>query len=159
MKFAYINEQYKILGWYDLDIHSEIPSPNIEVSDEVWQNAIDNNHNRANEDGTTELFDFRNDNEKLQDYKQQVSSAIQIILDDTARKTDWDNMMSARATAGIPLFGSESSIEIAMHNDAVRLSRWYLSVWGYVAKVQEDVLLELRETPSIEQLISELPVL
>ena len=59
MKIAHINENNQLLGWYDKDIHEVIPTPNIEVTDEQWQEAIDNGHNKVNEDGTTELFDFR----------------------------------------------------------------------------------------------------
>ena len=67
MKLAHINENNKNLGWYDSNIHSTIPSPTVEVSDEQWQTAIDNNHNKANSDGTTETFDFRTDEEKTND--------------------------------------------------------------------------------------------
>lgn len=63
MKIAHINENNKLLGWYDEKIHTTIPTPNIKVSDEVWQNAIDNNHNKINKNGTSELFDFRTDKE------------------------------------------------------------------------------------------------
>ena len=40
MKYAHIDEQNKILGWYDDKIHKTIPTPNIKVTDEVWQKAI-----------------------------------------------------------------------------------------------------------------------
>ena len=67
MKLAHIDDNNKILGWYDSDIHSSVPSPTIQVSEEQWQSAIDNNHNKANADGTTETFDFRTDEEKASD--------------------------------------------------------------------------------------------
>lgn len=66
MKYAHINENNQILGWYDKEIHTLIPTQNIEVSDEQWKNAIDNGHNKVNEDGSTELFDFRTEEEKAQ---------------------------------------------------------------------------------------------
>ena len=44
MKYAHIIDN-KILGWYSNDIHSEIPTPNIEVTDEVWQEALSINAN------------------------------------------------------------------------------------------------------------------
>ena len=60
MKYChYEKESGKILGYYDKEIHTEIPSPSIEISDEIWQNAINNSHNCVNENGTTELKDFR----------------------------------------------------------------------------------------------------
>lgn len=77
MKLAHIDDNNKILGWYDSEIHASVPSPTIEVSEEQWQSAIDNNHNKANADGTTETFDFRTDEEKESD---------QAYLDELAQK-------------------------------------------------------------------------
>lgn len=80
MKIAHINENNQLLGWYDNKIHTTIPIPNIEVSDEVWQNAIDNNHNKVNNDGTTELFDFRTSEEiEAQRVSSIKSKAGQLI--------------------------------------------------------------------------------
>lgn len=63
--YANVDEKGKLVGWYNTDIHSEdaIPTPKIEVTKEAWQNAINNGHNKVNEDGTTELFDFRSKEE------------------------------------------------------------------------------------------------
>ena len=44
MKYAHIIDN-NLMGWYNTNIHSEIPTPNIEVSDEVWQEAIGINAN------------------------------------------------------------------------------------------------------------------
>ena len=64
MKYChYEKESGKILGYYDKEIHEKIPSTSIEISDEIWQNAINNNHNCVNENGTTELKDFRSTEE------------------------------------------------------------------------------------------------
>lgn len=73
MKYAHIKENGQLLGWYDKDIHASIPTPNIEVSKEAWQNAINNNHNKVNADGTTEFFDFRTDEEIA---KQELEAKI-----------------------------------------------------------------------------------
>jgi hypothetical protein len=59
MKKAHIDNNNMLLGWYDTEIHSTIPTPNVEVTDAQWQSAIENNHNKVNSDGTTEYFDFR----------------------------------------------------------------------------------------------------
>jgi hypothetical protein len=59
MKIAHINKNNQLLGWYDKEIHSAIPTPNIEVTEEQWLEAINSGHNKVNADGTTELFDFR----------------------------------------------------------------------------------------------------
>lgn len=82
MKYAYINENGQLLGWYDDELHTSIPTPNIEVSDEQWQNAIDNGHNKVNEDGLTELFDFRTEEEKLQQIlNEQRAEALKYLAD------------------------------------------------------------------------------
>jgi hypothetical protein len=76
MKYAHINDNNQLLGWYDADIHTTIPTPNIEVTDEVWQDALENNHNKINADGTTELFDFRTFEEKVkQDLDEKINEA------------------------------------------------------------------------------------
>lgn len=63
MKYVHLeNNTNKILGWYDLEIHSVVPTPNIEVTDKVWQEAININAN-CYEKGKFVLKDFRTDNE------------------------------------------------------------------------------------------------
>ena len=39
-KFAHLNGE-QVLGWYAVEVHGEnIPTPNVEVTDEVWQQAL-----------------------------------------------------------------------------------------------------------------------
>ena len=60
MKYCHYEQNTgKILGYYDKEIHSEIPEPSIEISEEQWQHAISNNHNKIEEDGSTVFFDYR----------------------------------------------------------------------------------------------------
>lgn len=41
MKYAnYDKEANKILGFYDDEIHSSIPEPNIKISDDEWKKAL-----------------------------------------------------------------------------------------------------------------------
>ena len=55
MKYAHIDlNTSKLLGWYSTDVHDVIPEPNVEVTDEQWQIALDNDHDTVNSDGTTE---------------------------------------------------------------------------------------------------------
>ena len=35
MKYAYYDKNGKLLGWYDDEIHNNIPKPNIQVNNEV----------------------------------------------------------------------------------------------------------------------------
>lgn len=59
MKYVYYEEQTRKIMGYDDAINDSIPYQNMEISNEAYKNALDNNHNKINEDGTTELFDFR----------------------------------------------------------------------------------------------------
>ena len=77
MKYAHIDENNKLLGFYDNEIHSEIPEPKIQLTEEQWKNALDNNHNKINSDGTSETYDFRTNEEKASD---------QAYLDELAQK-------------------------------------------------------------------------
>jgi len=55
MKYAHIDlNTSKLLGWYSTDVNDVIPEPNIEVTDEQWQTALENEHDIINSDGTTE---------------------------------------------------------------------------------------------------------
>lgn len=86
MKFAnYEPETGKILGWYDNEIHETIPTPTIEVSEEQWQIAIDNGHNKVNPDGTTAKVDFRTPEEIARDEQIAINMAARKYLADT----DW----------------------------------------------------------------------
>ena len=41
MKYAHYDKDTKrLLGYYDDEIHNDIPEPNIEISDEAWQEAL-----------------------------------------------------------------------------------------------------------------------
>jgi leucyl aminopeptidase (aminopeptidase T) len=64
----------KILGWYDNEIHSTIPTPNTEVTDEQWQSAIDMNANYF--DGIDfSVKDFRTLDELKQSKINEINNA------------------------------------------------------------------------------------
>ena len=81
MKYAHIAESTnELLGWYDIDIHDKIPTPTIEVTEEQWQIALEYSHNKVNNDGSTELFDFRTPQEvKEEDKAKQISEAKEYL--------------------------------------------------------------------------------
>ena len=66
MKYAHIDDGNLILGWYSTDIHGTIPTPNVEVSDTVWTQALQNNHNHVTQDGITSSYDPRTPEEILE---------------------------------------------------------------------------------------------
>ena len=57
----------QLIGWYNDEAHDTIPEPNIEVTEEQWANALDNDHNKVNSDGSSEIADFRTNEEKIID--------------------------------------------------------------------------------------------
>ncbi len=80
MKYANIeNRTNKLLGWYDKRIHLEIPTPNIEVTDEVWQEALNINAN-CYENGKFIFKDFRTEEEKEKQRVQNINSYTQSFI-------------------------------------------------------------------------------
>ena len=80
MKYAHIeNGTNRLLGWYTKEIHSKIPTPNIEVSDEVWQEALNINAN-CYENGKFIVKDFRTEEEKEKQRVQNINSYTQSFI-------------------------------------------------------------------------------
>ena len=81
MKYANIeNGTNKLLGWYDKEIHLEIPTPNIEVTDEVWQEALNINAN-CYENGEFIRKDFRTEEEKEKQRTQQIDAKCNQVIE------------------------------------------------------------------------------
>ena len=81
MKYANIeNGTNKLLGWYDKEIHLEIPTPNIEVTDEVWQEALNINAN-CYENGEFILKDFTTDEQKEKARIQQIETKCNQVIE------------------------------------------------------------------------------
>jgi len=61
MKYAhYEKTSGKLLGWYDDSIHSSILTPNIEVTDDEWQEALEKCYNYVDKStNKLSLKDFR----------------------------------------------------------------------------------------------------
>lgn len=80
MKQAHVDGSGQILGWYDPEIHNSIPEPNIQVTEEIWQNAINNSHNTII-DGVTSLADHRTIEQKSKDARTQRNMLLTTIVD------------------------------------------------------------------------------
>ncbi len=83
MKYAHLEQDTnKLLGWYDDNIHSKIPTPNIEVDEKVWQKAININAN-CYEDGKFIVKDFRTDEEiediRIKQIESRCNQAIESV--------------------------------------------------------------------------------
>ena len=85
MKYAHLEENTnKLLGWYSDEIHSEIPTPNIEVTDEVWQEALNINAN-CYENGEFIVKDWRTAEEIEAEKLAQANAEAKEYL----QSTDW----------------------------------------------------------------------
>ena len=78
MKYVH-TENNKILGWYDDEIHTNIPTPNIEVTEKVWQEAININAN-CYENGKFIVKDFRTSTEIEQQKQAQFRAERNQLL-------------------------------------------------------------------------------
>ena len=81
MKYAHIDRNNKLLGWYSDDVHSTIPTPNVVVTDEQWLISLNNNYNVINSDGSGSVVDFSTDEEK--------ASVVRGMRDAELAATDW----------------------------------------------------------------------
>ena len=77
-KYAHINENNIIQGWYDDEVHSSIPEPKIEVAKEQWQTATESNHNYCGSDGVTKIVEI----EATKEQQLQVARSY-------LSETDW----------------------------------------------------------------------
>ena len=81
MKYANIEQNTnKLLGWYDKRIHLEIPTPNIEVTDEVWQEALNINAN-CYENGEFIRKDFRTEEEINESRIQHIETKCNQVIE------------------------------------------------------------------------------
>lgn len=61
--FAHLDGE-KLKGWYCDDVHDTIPTPNVEVTEEVWQQALNDGAN-AYVDSKFVKKDFTTNDEKI----------------------------------------------------------------------------------------------
>ena len=90
-------------------------------------------------------------------YAKDVSGKIQVLLDEQAKELRYDNMLSARALAGLVLPGTATATEIAMHVEAVKLAEWYLGCWGKATEIETDVINLIIPKPTVQEIIDQLP--
>lgn len=85
-KYAHVNSDNILQGWYDDTVHDSIPTPKVKVTDTQWQNAINNFHNKVKADGSSEVVDVRSadqkktDQDKINDAKAGNDKLIELGL-------------------------------------------------------------------------------
>jgi len=57
MMYVLLDDERFVAGWYATDVHDVIPVGCLEVSEEVWASANDNNFNFMSLDGTFSYID------------------------------------------------------------------------------------------------------
>ena len=101
MKYAHLEKDTnKLLGWYSDDIHDIIPTPNIEVSDEVWQEAININAN-CYEKGNFIVKDFRTDEEKEVQRIASIKAKAREVIEEKYPLYKQNNILMSGVTADI----------------------------------------------------------
>lgn len=120
MKYAHLEKDTnKLLGWYDDSIHSEIPTPNIEVSEEVWQEALNINAN-CYENSKFIVKDFRTAEEIEEQRVQNINSYTKSFITNKYP-------LEKQSSANLGIYGDEYKNEmisfisncIALSNEAI----------------------------------------
>lgn len=148
MKYAH-TQNGKLLGWYDSDIHDEIPTPNIQVTDEQWQEAINNNHNIINEDGSSSYADTRTSEEKEVNLIAEYKTAYLDKFNAKLKEMDYDDI----ATVGVWAIKDGSQFQA----EAKTLLNWYEAIITKNYEILNAVKSGDRSMPTKEQYLSELP--
>jgi len=87
--------------------------------------------------------------ELIKDNKKAFDNAIQAHLDNKAKEFHYDNIMSARSYAGY---------ENPFQDEATKLAVWSSNCWVKAGDIEADVKSGKRDMPTIDEVLSELPV-
>jgi len=84
-KYAHIDENNMLQGYYDSDVHDTIPTPNVALTDDQWQSAVDSNHNYIADDGSSKTVTVpQTAEEKVAEAQAYLSSTDWYVV----RKSD-----------------------------------------------------------------------
>jgi len=81
-KYAHLEKDTnKILGWYDKEIHKTIPTPNVEVENDVWKEALNINANTYDEAVQTFVIkDFRTLKELKASKLSSINTSCEAVI-------------------------------------------------------------------------------
>lgn len=80
----------------------------------------------------------------------EINNAIQNMLDDKAKEYRYDNIMSVRSYAGYAnSFQAEAQV----------LAIWAADCWVKAGEIEQEVIAGVRELPTIEEILAEMPIL
>ncbi len=121
MKYAHI-EGTKILGWYDKEIHEDIPEPNIEVEDDEWQQAIDISANAYGDDGFF-VEDFVTEEEKIENalagLKGLTKFDSDVVVDGIAYRGGYESAQRLNAKRLLTIERGHDTFEYVDANDGL----------------------------------------
>ncbi|MBE3030104.1 hypothetical protein CCAL9344_07920 [Campylobacter sp. RM9344] len=151
MKYVnYDKTTNKILGYYDDQIHTTIPTPNFQISDEIWQEAIDKNANKV--DAKTKTLFFEAKEPTLEDIKAKFLSDVDALLNQKAHEKGYDNIATAASYAAMPN---------PFYEEGVAFFKWrsevYTYCYGILEKVQKGELAITDE--NIAKVMQDMPKL
>jgi hypothetical protein len=81
MKYAHIDNNGQVLGWYDSEIHELIPTPNKEFTEAEYHELRETKHNTIFPDGSTGLVDYRE--------LDEIAAHTRAIRNALLAETDW----------------------------------------------------------------------
>ncbi len=140
MKYAHLEENTnKILGWYDKSINKNIPTPNIEVDEKVWQEAIKINAN-CYENSKFICKDFRTAEEILIEQHEQKSNLVDEYVNNLIITTTSNKRFRAR-------YSDLSSMDIILKSEYPNgvIPIWKQNINGELVYYENLPLSELSE--------------
>ena len=79
----------------------------------------------------------------------EISKAVENHLDNKAKESRYDNMMSARSYAGY---------ENQFQAEAQKLAVWASNCWIVAGQIEADFQAGNREMPTVDEVLNELPL-
>lgn len=150
MKYAHYNEETKeILGYYDDELHEVIPEPNINLSEEEWQDALSMGATHIKNNKPIHKENKLSEEEAKQKLIEDFKQVVQNILDTKAKSKGYDDIVSACSYAGY-------ENEFRSEGEAFGVWRAKCWRWGYdlLAKYQNT---PTKNIPSIEEMLKSMP--
>ena len=89
-------------------------------------------------------------NEIIANMGNDVSKAIQKLLDDTAKAHRYDDMKSVRSYTGF---------DNPFRDECIAMAKWAANCWIYAGELEASVRSGARSMPTIEEVLAELPLL
>ncbi len=137
MKYVhYDKETGKLIGYYDDVIHQVIPKPNIQITEEQWQEAIDNGYNYVDAKNKTLSYkDFRTKEERLNDAKKNKINYLKqtrdkfvneiIVTLETGERLDGNELAQTRMSRAIQALPDDTTTLdwIDANNNTVQLTK------------------------------------